>query len=73
MLRQEELTPEILMVLTDQDLTTFALPPEALHYGSDVTENTDSNTDLFTLSELHIAGKTLTLSYHTDLLTNTFL
>ena len=57
--RQEELTPEILMVLTDQDLNylSLALPPEALHYGSDVTENTDDNTDLFTTNKLYVAGK----------------
>lgn len=57
--RQEELTPEILMVLTDQDLNylSLALPPEALHYGSDVTENPVANTDLFTTNKLYVAGK----------------
>ena len=59
LLRQEELTPEILMVLTDQDLNylSLALPPEVLHYGSDVTENTNDNTDLFTTNKLYVAGK----------------
>ena len=59
LLRQEELTPEILMVLTDQDLNylSLALPPEALHYGSDVIENTEANTDLFTTNKLYVAGK----------------
>ena len=47
------------MVLTDQDLNylSLALPPEALHYGSDVTENPDANTDLFTNNKLYVAGK----------------
>ena len=47
------------MVLTAQDLNylSLALPPEALHYGSDVAENTDDNTDLFTTNKLYVAGK----------------
>jgi hypothetical protein len=58
-LRQEELTPEILMVLTDQDLNyiSLELPPEALHYGLDIIKNPDANTDLFTTNKLHVAGK----------------
>ena len=47
------------MVLTDQDLNylSLALPPEALHYGSDLIENTVDNTDLFTTNKLYVAGK----------------
>jgi hypothetical protein len=66
-LRQEELTPEILMVLTDQDLNylSLALPPEALHYGSDTThtpvesleESTNVRADSFTSNKLYVAGK----------------
>lgn len=67
-LRQEELTPEILMVLTKQDLNylSLALPPEALHYGSDVTENTDVSTDLFTTNKLYVAGKRFSVVWAKD-------
>ena len=62
LIRQEELTPDLLLVLTDTpfDHLSLELPAEALHYGADVMESTVSKS-------IKYAGETVSNVAITDL------